>query len=175
MFSCAGVSMTITQVLALRAEAQCICCLLVQCVPPEVLQCRFAEHTAALWAFLGLENAIRALFCPLTSYACRIIEWCTEQLLCADVLVSMCYTRVRWSGYGSWATEGDGRKAMQGVWNVQVWDGQCGEYQILATLLSFFKALRAACVAARQYKLVIKPFLMNWVFAVESYSLQIKW
>lgn len=64
--------MTITQVLALRAEAQCICCLLVQCVPPEVLQCRFAEHTAALWTFLGLENAIRALFCPLTSYACRI-------------------------------------------------------------------------------------------------------
>lgn len=44
-----------------------------------------------------------------------------------------------------------------------------------ATPLSFFKALRAACVAARQYKLVIKPFLMNWVFAVESYSLQIKW
>lgn len=46
-----------------------------------------------------------------------------------------------------------------------------GEEDRLTMSLPNFKVSSAARVPVGRYKLVIKPFLINWVFAVKIYSL----
>lgn len=83
MFDCAGVSMTIIQILVLGGKSRCVYILLTQCVPAGILQTRLAEHTFSLAFFFFLKSRKfqSALYHLLTSYIYakgRIyVTWCT--------------------------------------------------------------------------------------------------